>query len=152
MSIDKDIHQHHFRNGRHKAMVNILFTYGWLMEELKKIMNDEDITIQQYNILRILRGSNPAPISTLQMRERMIDKMSDTSRLVDRLIAKKLVRKVISKQDRRLVDVTITAKGLKLLKRLDAREDEIDSIASTLTEKESNTLSRLLDKIRSNHN
>ena len=152
MSINTELHQHHFRNERQKAMVNILFTYGWLMERLKNIVSDEGITLQQYNILRILRGSNPEPLSTLQIRERMIDKMSDTSRLVDRLLTKKLVRKVICKEDRRLVDVTITDKGLKLLKRLDSRADEMDSVVGNLTEKESTSLSKLLDKIRVSNN
>jgi DNA-binding MarR family transcriptional regulator len=152
MSINKEIHQQHFRNEKQKAMVNILFTYGWLMERIKNILLDDDITVQQYNILRILRGSNPVPLSTLQIRERMIDKMSDTSRLVDRLVVKKLVKKVISRQDRRLVDVTITARGMNLLKKLDKRQEEIDSIVGNLSEKDSNNLSKLLDKIRSNHN
>jgi DNA-binding MarR family transcriptional regulator len=152
MSINNELQQHHFRNERQKAMVNILFTYGWIMERLKNIVSDEDITLQQYNILRILRGSNPAPLSTLQIRERMIDKMSDTSRLVDRLLSKHLVKKVICKEDRRLVDVTITSKGLKLLKRLDEREDEMDSVVGNLSEKESTALSNMLDKIRSGNN
>src|SRR6266581_3804636 len=136
MSINKDIQQEKFRNERHKAMVNILFTYGWVLERLKKFLSAEDITHQQFNILRILRGSHPTPLSTLQIRDRMIDKMSDTSRLVDRLLSKRLAKKVICKKDRRLVDVNITDKGLKLLERLDNSQDEIDGILCNLTEKE----------------
>jgi MarR family 2-MHQ and catechol resistance regulon transcriptional repressor len=152
MGINKDIRQEKFRNERHKAMVNILFTYGWVVERLKNFVSAEDITHQQYNILRILRGSHPTPISTLQIRERMIDKMSDTSRLVDRLLSKGLAKKVICKKDRRLVDVNITDKGLKLLQKLDESQDEMDSILSNLTEKEATSLSKLLDKVRSGNN
>ena len=148
MGIDKDIHQNKFRNERHKAMVNLLFTYGWTIERLKQFVSEEGITHQQFNILRILRGNHPVPLSTLTIRERMIDKMSDTSRIVDRLLSKGWVKKVICKKDRRLVDVSITEKGLKLLEKLDKREDDMDGILGNLSEKEASTLSKLLDKIR----
>lgn len=148
MGIDKDIHQNKFRNDRHKAMVNLLFTYGWTIERLKLFVSEEGITHQQFNILRILRGNHPMPLSTLTIRERMIDKMSDTSRIVDRLLSKGLVRKVICKKDRRLVDVSITDKGLKLLEKLDRKQDEMDGILGNLSEKEASNLSKLLDKIR----
>jgi MarR family 2-MHQ and catechol resistance regulon transcriptional repressor len=148
MGIDKDIHQNKFRNERHKAMINLLFTYGWTVERLKQFVSDHGITHQQFNILRILRGNHPTPLSTLTIRDRMIDKMSDTSRIVDRLLSKGLVKKVICKKDRRLVDITITDKGLRLLEKLDGRQDEMDGILSNLSEKEASSLSRLLDKIR----
>src|SRR5438552_10918812 len=151
MGIDKDIHQHKLRNERHQAMVNLLFTYGWAIERLKQLVSEQGITHQQFNILRILRGNHPTPLSTLTIRERMIDKMSDTSRIVDRLLAKGLVKKVICKKDRRLVDVTITDKGLKLLEKLDGKQDDMDDILSNLSEKEASNLSRLLDKIRNNN-
>jgi DNA-binding MarR family transcriptional regulator len=148
MGIEKDIHQNRFRNERHKATINLLFTYGWTVERLKQFVSDHGITHQQFNILRILRGNHPTPLSTLTIRERMIDKMSDTSRIVDRLLSKGLVKKVICKKDRRLVDITITDKGLKLLEKLDGRQDEMDGILSNLSEKEASSLSKLLDKIR----
>jgi DNA-binding MarR family transcriptional regulator len=148
MGIAKDIHQTKFRNERHKALINILFTYGWAIERLKEYVSEEGITHQQFNILRILRGNHPTPLSTLTIRERMIDKMSDTSRIVDRLLSKSLVKKVICKKDRRLVDVTITEKGLKLLEKLDSKQDKMDDVLSNLSEKEASSLSKLLDKIR----
>src|SRR5688572_14716466 len=114
MGIEKDIHQASFKNAKQKAMVNVLYTYGWLVERIKNILATEDITHQQYNILRILRGSAPQPLSTLQIRERMLDKMSDTSRIVDRLVLKGLVKKTICSKDKRLVDVVIIDKGQKL--------------------------------------
>jgi MarR family 2-MHQ and catechol resistance regulon transcriptional repressor len=148
MGIDQDILQSKFRNEHQKAGVNLLYTYGWLMERTKEIFASEDITPQQFNILRILRGSFPQPLSTLQIRERMLDKMSDTSRIVDRLITKGLVKKGTCKTDRRLVDVIITDKGKKMLERLDKRQDELDNIIGNLSEKEAAVLSELLDKIR----
>ena len=149
MGIEKDIKQTKFRNEYQKASINLIYTFGWLNSRSKAFLAVEDITPQQFNILRILRGSHPQPLSTLQIRERMLDKMSDTSRIVDRLIAKGLVKKDACKKDQRLVDVSISDKGKKLLERLDAREAEMDNIISNLTKKEAALLSDLLDKIRS---
>ena len=150
MGIEKDISQARFRNAYQKASINLIFTVAWMRDKNKWIFEEEDITPQQFNILRILRGSFPSPLSTLQIRERMLEKMSDTSRIVDRLIAKGLVKKLTCKLDRRLVDVIITDKGKKLLEKLDARQEEMDSVLNNLTEKEAETLSDLLDKIRNN--
>jgi DNA-binding MarR family transcriptional regulator len=148
MGIEKDIHQETFRNAKQKAMINLLYTYGWTIEHIKNFLASEDITHQQYNILRILRGSSPEPLSTLQIRERMLDKMSDTSRIVDRLLAKELVKKCVCPKDKRLVDVTISDKGQKLLKKLDTEAANIDNVMNNLTETEAEQLSHLLDKLR----
>jgi len=147
MSIEKDIQQRIFLTSRHKAAVNILYTYGWELERIQKILAKENITHQQFNILRILRGSYPDPLSTLQIRERMLDKMSDTSRIVDRLIIKDLVIKTISFKDKRLVDVVINEKGLDLLKRID-EVDIVSQIMTNMSEEEAEQLSNLLDKMR----
>lgn len=148
MGIENDIQQARFRNPHQKAALNLIYTVGWMRDKLKSIFEAEDITGQQFNILRILRGSFPQPLSTLQIRERMLEKMSDTSRIVDRLIAKGLVKKLTCKNDRRLVDVIITDKGKKLLERLDAKQEEIDGVLHNLSEKDANILSDLLDKLR----
>jgi DNA-binding MarR family transcriptional regulator len=148
MGIEQDIRQSRFRNEHQKAGINMIYTYGWMMERQKQLFAIEDITPQQFNILRILRGNHLQPLSTLQIRERMLDKMSDTSRIVDRLITKGLVKKGISKTDRRLVDVTISKKGEKLLERMDSRQDDLDNITGNLSMKEAATLSQLLDKMR----
>jgi DNA-binding MarR family transcriptional regulator len=148
MGIDKDIQQAKFRNVYQKAAINLIYTVGWMRDKTKSIFEEENITAQQFNILRILRGSFPQPLSTLQIRERMLEKMSDTSRIVDRLNAKGLVKKVTCKNDRRLVDVIISDKGKKLLEKLDLRQDEMDNVLNNLSEKDANILSDLLDKIR----
>lgn len=149
MGIDKDIRQARFRNPQNKAMVNILFTHAWLIERIKNFVKSENITPQQYNILRILRGSG-VPLSTLQLRERMLDKMSDTSRIVERMITKGLLQKQTSKKDKRMVDVSITLGGIQLLEKMDTRNHELDSIMHQLDEQELESLNNLLDKLR-NH-
>ena len=148
MSIEKDIQQSKFRNEYHKTVVNLIFTYNWITEKTKQFFDKGDITSQQYNILRILRGAGK-PLSTLQIRQRMLDKMSDTSRIVDRLVKKELVQKVICKTDRRLVDVTITDTGLQLLDKLDSYNEQMDAMLSNLSEDDAKMLNQLLDKIRS---
>lgn len=147
MSIDKDINQSNFKTEYQKAIVNLIFTYNWTTEQLKQIFYEEGLTMQQFNILRILRGSQTA-LSTLQIRDRMLDKMSDTSRIVDRIIIKGFAKKTICKSDKRLVDVTITTRGLKLLEKMDKQEDKMAAIFAKLSESEAKTLNKLLDKIR----
>ncbi len=147
MGIEKDIQQNVFRNEYQKATVNIIFSANWLNERIKDFLDTEDITPQQYNILRILRGSNK-PMSTLQIRERMLDKMSDTSRIVERLLKKGLVEKKVCPTDKRLVDVIISRKALLLLENLDKQNSEIDSILQNLSAAEAKNLNNLLDKMR----
>lgn len=150
MGIEKDIQQYQFRNDFQRAEVNLIFTCNWLNERIKQIIDEADITTQQYNILRILRGSKK-PLSTLQIRDRMLDKMSDTSRIVDRLIKKGLVDKTICSTDKRLVDISISEKGLHLLEQLDIRNSDIDNLLHNLNNEEALQLSQLLDKIRDPH-
>ena len=147
MQIEKEIPENYFRNERHKALINIIFTSNWLLEKLKQFLEGEEITHQQYNILRILENSE-VPLSTLQIRERMMDKMSDTSRIVERLLKKDLVRKQICVHDKRLVDVTLTAKGKILLDRINKDTYKIDNVVSKLNDGEISTINELLDRIR----
>ncbi len=147
MGIETDINQTQFRSEGHKATINLIYTFNWMMEKLKTLLDPYDLTSQQYNILRILRGAK-APLSTMQIRNRMLDKMSDTSRIVDRLILKELVRKNTCPRDKRLVDVIITQKGLDLLSEIDQYSNDHDAIISNLSEAEMMQLNLLLDKVR----
>ena len=147
MGIEQDIQQASFRNEFQKMGINLLFTANWLNEQIGKILSEEGVTQQQYNILRILRGS-ATPLSTLKIRERMLDKMSDTSRIVDRLIAKELVLKNICEKDKRLVDITLSPKGLDLVDQLDQFNDRIDALLKGINESEAKTMNQILDKIR----
>lgn len=152
MALENEINQPSFRSEDQKAIVNIIFTYHWVTEKLKNILSVEGITMQQYNILRILRGSDPTPLSTLSIRERMLDKMSDTSRIVERMLRNGLVGKRICSTDKRLVDINLTEEGKKLLLRLDARIDEMDEITANLNAEELTSLNYLLDKVRETAN
>lgn len=147
MPIEKEIPENYFRNSSHKTLVNILYTSNWIVERLKEFLADEDITHQQYNILRILNNSE-TPLSTLKIREQMLDKMSDTSRIVERLLKKELVNKQVCATDKRLVDVTLSEKGLTLLHRLESKTNELDSITSHLNTEDIDIVNQLLDKIR----
>jgi DNA-binding MarR family transcriptional regulator len=147
MGLEKDIHQPRFRNEWQKAMINLTYTHNWMTERFKAMLDRFDLTAQQFNILRILRGAGE-PLSTLQIRERMLDKMSDTSRIVDRLILKKLVKKSVCEHDKRLVDVVITEAGLEILTQIDKMNHEMDNIISNLSSEEAEQLNKLLDKMR----
>ena len=147
MSLEKDINQARFRNEHQKSIINLIYTYNWVNEKMKVFFERFDITSQQFNILRILRGAGK-PLSTLQIRQRMLDKMSDSSRIVDRLIVKGLVKKITCKLDKRLVDISITDKGKKLLEKADKYEPEMDAVFGNLSETEVKTLNKLLDKVR----
>jgi DNA-binding MarR family transcriptional regulator len=147
MGIEQDIQQSNFRNEFQKMGINLLFTANWLNEQIGKMLSEEGVTQQQYNILRILRGS-ATPLSTLKIRERMLDKMSDTSRIVDRLIAKELVIKNTCEKDKRLVDITLSPKGLNLVDQLDQFNDRIDALLKGINESEAQMMNQILDKIR----
>ncbi len=147
MALENEINQRRFRNEYQKARLNILYTNNWLSEKITIIFDEWDITPRQFNILRILRGEGK-PLSTLQIRQRMLDKMSDTSRIVDRLVKKGMVRKTPNSEDRRLVDVVITSRGKKLLEKIDPLEDEMDKMITALSPDEAKTLNSLLDKVR----
>ncbi|GAB4135263.1 MAG: MarR family transcriptional regulator [Bacteroidia bacterium] len=129
--------------------VNILFTASWLSNRNSRVMKPHGITLQQYNVLRILRGQHPNPASVGLIQERMLDKSSNASRLTDKLVLKKLVERKICPDDRRQMDVKISQKGLDLLAKLDADMKELDKeINSNLTEQEAKIVGELLDKLR----
>jgi DNA-binding MarR family transcriptional regulator len=148
MGLEKDIKQQHFNSENQKLIINLVFTNNWLTEKIRDFLSAEDITLQQFNILRILRGSHPKPLSTLVIRERMLDKMSDTSRIVDRLLLKGLVDKKTCPSDKRLVDISITEEGKKVLAKIDQNEKEMMAVIANLNEEEMKTLNGLLDKMR----
>jgi DNA-binding MarR family transcriptional regulator len=149
MKIEAEIHQVKFRNEFHKLAVNIIFTHGWLMDKQAEVFEKFDITGSQFNILRILRGQHPHPATVNLLKERMIDKMSDASRLVERLRLKGLLEREPSKEDRRRVDVSITEKGLNLLAEMDKFNEHFDSIYRNISAEEAQQLNNILDKIRS---
>lgn len=148
MQLQKETYTSHFENEHQLAIVNVLFTYTWCIDRLKQVISPYDITTQQFNILRILRGQFPNPSTINLLRSRMLDKMSDASRIVDRLVQKDLVYKKSNDADKRAVDILISKKGLELLKRMDQEVRISDLISSNLTDSEAEQLNVLLDKMR----
>jgi DNA-binding MarR family transcriptional regulator len=148
MRIEEAIRQSSFRNEHHKAAVNLLYTYNMVSGSIQKILNEEGLTMQQFNVLRILRGQHPGPATNSLIRERMIDKNSDVTRIIDRLLKSGHVKRTLSRTDRRRVDIVITEKGMEALARIDKRNDELDSIMAALNEEEVRLLNGLLDKLR----
>ena len=147
MIIDTQFPENYFRNENHKALFKISLTYHLILKKARGFLEKHDITPQQYNILRILNFSEK-PLSTLSIRELMIDKMSDTSRIVDRMVKKGLVYKRTGIADKRLVDVSIAQKGKELFTKLEEEAKELDSILNNLTKEDITHLNHLLDKIR----
>lgn len=148
MKLQDEIKQSSFDNNYQKLAVNILYTHSWLQSKIKELFKEYNITMQQYNILRILRGQHPKALSISSIKERMLDKMSDTSRIVDRLIVKKLVLRKQSQTDKRKSEVYITQKGLTLLDNMSEIENLLVNVLSNLSEEETQTLNNLLDKAR----
>ncbi len=138
-----------FRNDYHKAMINLIYTSKVLQNEFLDSLKKHQITEQQYNVLRILRGfRDEAPLTIGFIKDRMLDKDSDVSRLVDRLYEKQLLQRVENPKDRRQKSIQITDTGLALLTSMLECEKKVDSLLSNLSEIEIQTLNQLLDKAR----
>jgi DNA-binding MarR family transcriptional regulator len=148
MELEKEIQQAKFKSQKHKAVLNIFFTSGWLSCSQQRFFKEHGLSPQQYNVMRILRGQKGSPITINGIQERMLDKSSNASRLIDKLTEKKLADRVISKVDRREVDIIITEKGLTLLKKIDSEIENMENSYSNITEKEAQELNRILDKLR----
>ncbi len=149
MKIEEEIHQKKFTSEYQKMMINILFTSKWLEYKNACLLKNYGISTQQYNILRILRGQYPNCASIRTLQEKMLDKMSNASRLVEKLRLKGLVERIDDDKDRRLVRVTIKDKGLDMLKIIDNDISEHEKDLKNLTIEEAKLLNDLLDKLRS---
>ena len=148
MELGKEIWNSKFESEYNKVIVNVIYTYGWINNYLKSELDKYNLTHQQYNVLRILRGQRPNPATVNLIKERMLDKMSDASRIVDRLVAKELVERKVCEKDRRAVDITISEKGLNLLEDIKLDAVARDLLADHFTSEEAQQLSDLLDKMR----
>lgn len=149
MRIEEAIQQKKFRNEFQKAHINVLYTASWIHQQTMQALKPFNISWQQFNILRILRGMHPEPASVKLLTERMIDKMSNASRLVEKLKQKGLVERKSCKADRRQVDVVITDKGLNLLSLAsDAMDEQMEDIRNRLSEEQAVQLNELLDSMR----
>ncbi|MBL7933887.1 MAG: MarR family transcriptional regulator [Bacteroidia bacterium] len=148
MKLEDAIQQKTFKSQEQKLAINLLYTSNWLQYQYNQFFKEVDLTTQQFNVLRILRGQHPNYCSLKTIKERMLDRMSDASRIVDKLVTKGLVVRHECPNDRRSVNLLISEEGLKLLKSLDVIEEQMKDIFSTLSANEVKELNRLLDKLR----
>jgi len=148
MKLEDEIKQSKFKSEQHKALLNVIYTASWINSIHVRILKKHSISPQQFNLLRILRGQHPKPATVNLLIDRMLDKMSNASRLVDKLVAKKFVERTQCENDRRAVDVLITKKGLSLLSALDKEEKYLKEAYSDLSESDARALNRILDKMR----
>ncbi len=148
MKIDDEI-KGRFRNEYHRGIINLTYTLNQLNYQFLQLLKKHNVTQQQYNVLKVLRGfRSEAPVSIGFIKDRMLDKNSDVSRIVDKLYERGLVTRCEKSTDRRQKDVDISDKGLELLAAMDECEKKVDTLLSNLTEDEVKQLNTLLDKIR----
>lgn len=132
-----------------KTVLNISVSSTWFRESLSNVLKPFEISLEQFNVLRILRGQKGQPLNLQDIQERMISKMSNTTRLVDKLILKTYVERFTCEKNRRKVEIFITEQGLDLLNRLDGLVDESESqLTSNLSNEELEQLNQLLNKLR----
>lgn len=148
MPIEQDIKQTKFSSEYEKAAINILFTGSWLHQNDTARLKKHGITPEQYNVLRILRGSHPKPLMLADITSRMIDRSSNATRLVEKLRQKAFAKREICENNRRQVDIVITEKGLSLLSRIDKQASEWPEILKNISKSEAQELNRILDKLR----
>ncbi len=148
MGISEDLKQRTFASETSKSVVNIIFTGNWMMQQMHDLLKPFGLTPQQYNVLRILRGQQNNPMTVLAITERMLDKMSNASRLVDKLLDKKLVLRRECPKDRRAVDVIILPAGMTLLAEIDQVQKQWEMTFGEIGEDKMNQLNILLDEFR----
>ncbi len=149
MPLEEDIRQDKFYSDQQKAAINILYTGSWLYNINAGYLKKFGITPEQFNVLRILRGSSPEPMMLAEITERMIDKSSNCTRLVEKLKQKALVNRVTCENNRRQVDISITDKGQQLLKKIDTSQPTWLETMGKISKAEAKELNRILDKLRS---
>ena len=148
MKLEDEIKQKFFKTPQQKLAVNLLYSTNWLNGHYHQFFKGKDLTIQQYNVLRIMRGQHPNTSTLKLIKERMLDNMSDASRIVDKLVAKKYVNRNQCPNDRRRVNLIISEKGLAILKELDCIDEATIDMFKNLTITETETINTLLDKLR----
>ncbi len=147
MSIDDKIQQTKFRSEYHRLLANLTYNYLRIHSEQQYVLKTFKVTFQQFNVLSILRGQSPHPANLLLVKERMVDRSSDVSRIIERLVKKRLVHRSTCSQDRRQVDLVITGEGLDLLAAIDRQYDKFEQSVSRLSLEEARLLNALLDKL-----
>lgn len=137
-----------FASPWHRVTINVIYTNNWLNVMLEKRAGAKQITLQQFNVLRVLRGQFPNPVTNNLLKERLLTKTPDISRLVDRIVSKGLVSRTKNSSDKRAVDLLITDEGMKLLQEIEEDMMLDDVLSENLSKEECMQLSELLDKFR----
>ncbi len=148
MELEQELKMSHFQSEHHKAQLNILFTASWLRNLGSHYLKNHDLSHEQYNVLRILRGQSGNPLCVRDITARMIDKSSNTTRIIDKLESKEMLARQASQADRRELQISITPKGLEVLKALDEDFGILPKNTLNLTDSEAHILNKLLDKLR----
>lgn len=149
VKLETELKTRKFQSAFQRANLNIVFTANWLNENFNEIFRQFDLSQQQYNVLRILRGQNGNAINLIDIQGRMLQKNSNATRLVEKLRQKGLVERILCEQNRRKVEITITPRGIALLSEIDPFVKKYErKLFKSLTEKEATTLGNLLDKLR----
>ncbi len=152
MEIGQAIKQSKFKDEHEKMLINLLYTSGWLQCRQQQFFRQYDISPEQYNVLRILRGQHPRTATVSLVQERMLDKNSNASRLIDKLKQKELVERLECPKDRRQMDISITQKGLDTLAEIDKNARYYQDLKKVLNNREAHQLNILLDKLRTQIN
>ena len=148
MTIEKRIKQKKFKSNAEKAIVNIAYTQSYFSSKINSVLKAHNISSQQFNVLRIIKGQHPNTVSVGDITSRMIDKMSNTSRLIRRLEKKDLVQRVNNPFDGRQINVFLTLRGAQILEKSNVLVNNVVNEHGHLSEEELIELNRLLDKIR----
>ncbi len=149
MELEEAIRQRTFENEHQKAILNVLYTSGWLNRQSTQFLKPFGLTPPQFNVLRILRGQHPNALQLCSVTERMLDQASNVTRLIEKLLQKSLVTRELNPENRRQVRLQITAQGLELLSRVDKKRTMLLAQAQKISEAEARELSRILTKLRS---
>lgn len=148
MRIEDEIHQKEFKNDYRRLLTNLLFTNNWLNQQLMPFFKELGLTLQQHNVLAILRGQHPDPVCFGDIQNRMVDRNSNVTRLIDKLIEKGYVTRDICPSNRRMIEVRITEPGLRKLQQVDESFPKLFAKLQNLTQEEAVIISNLLDKLR----
>ncbi|WP_420582103.1 MarR family winged helix-turn-helix transcriptional regulator [Reichenbachiella sp.] len=148
MRFEEEIKQSSFKNSREKAIINVVFTGNWLRDRADVVLKPYNINEQHYNLLRILRGRHPLTICPSEIKEVLINKRGDLTRLLDKLVNMELVERDVNPKNRRMINLKISDKGIEFLSQLDPEMEKLSRTNNALSIEESEQLSNLLDKMR----
>ncbi|MHA6250108.1 MarR family winged helix-turn-helix transcriptional regulator [Pontibacter sp. CAU 1760] len=148
MRIEDEIHQKEFKDDYRRLLTNLLFTNNWINQQLMPFFKEFGLTLQQHNVLAILRGQHPTPVCFGDIQTRMVDRNSNVTRLIDKLIDKGYVTRDVCQANRRMIEVRLTEPGMRKLEQVDEHFPRLFSKLHNLSKEEAVVVSDMLDKLR----